>query len=198
MEYSTNKYATKKVLFVGPGVDQLGRPVGLPIPGDIVKLHMTASYSALRPKFQVGGGKFKFGSVKMREKEFLSSHIVGECAFFVVQIPTTSSTTTTDSRLSSESPQQSVVADVLAPFVQGMVLGETAQFVLDLEAMDDKTKNVFFNTQEKLHKGQYKTLPADALKLTIVLDSYRIVRNKTEHRRPNRNGTGAKQLGSYM
>jgi hypothetical protein len=185
MDDWTTKYGTKKVLFIGPGVDQLGRQVGLPVPGDVVKLHMTASYSALRPMFKVGGSKF--GSVKMREKEFLSTHIVGEGAFVVVQIPIT------------YQPPQSV-AEILAPFVQGMVLGETAQFAFDLETMDDKTKNLFFTafTKEKIHKGHYKNLPTDALKLTIVLDSFRIVRGQTEHRRPNRNGAGAKALGSYM
>jgi hypothetical protein len=110
-----------------------------------------------------------------------------------VQIPNK-----TTSPSSSSSPQSA--ADVLAPFVQDMVLGETARFCIDLEAMDKQTKDLFLTafTTEKLHKGHYKTVPEDALKLTIVLDSFRIVRGKTEHRRPNRNGTGAKALGSYM
>ena len=58
----------KKMIFPSPGVDQLGTQVGQAMPGDLVKFHMVASYSAMRPKFKIAGKKF--GAERMRTEEF--------------------------------------------------------------------------------------------------------------------------------
>ena len=189
---STNQYS-KKTIFPSLGVDQLGTQVGLAMPGDLVKFHMTASYSAIRPKFKIAGKKF--GAETMRTKEYLSTQVVGSTAFIEVSIPPTiSATATTTGKTKS-------VAEFLAPYARSMTLGETAEFFIDFKSLDEKSKNLFF--QERL-KGQYKSLPTDAQSLTILLDCFRIVRSdpagkkRVEHHRPNRNGNGAKAFGSYM
>ena len=176
----------KKMIFPSPGVDQLGTQVGQAMPGDLVKFHMVASYSAMRPKFKIAGKKF--GAERMRTEEYLSTPIVGSTAFIEISIPPT-----------PIAVKKSVV-EFLAPYAQTMTLGETAEFFFDFKSLDEKTKNLFF--QEVL-KGQYKSLPTDAQSITIVLDCFRIVRSdlgkqQVEYRRPNRNGNGAKAFGSYM
>jgi hypothetical protein len=188
------KYSKKVVVVASPGVDQLGTEVGRAMPGDQVKFHMLASYTALRPKFRIA--LKTFGADTLRTKEYLSTLIDGSTAFMEVSIPSTSATIGT---LKKSSPQS--VADFLVPYVQTMTLGETAEFFIDFKLLDEKTKSLFF--QERL-KGQYESLPTDAQSLTIVLDCFRIVRSdpagekRVEHCRPNRNGNGAKAFESSM
>ena len=80
----------------------------------------------------------------------------------------------------------------------GMALGERAKFIFDLTTMGEKNKSLFFNLNEKkLHRGQYRTIPADAKRLIFEIESFRVVRNKELHVRPNRYGTGARTPGSF-
>lgn len=75
-----------------------------------------------------------------------------------------------------------------------MPLGEHALLTLDFTKMDEKTKSFFLN--KKLHKGQYKNIPAEAQRLTFEIDSFQIIRKKV-HVRPSRYGTGASMPGSF-
>jgi hypothetical protein len=180
----------KEMIFSSEGVDQLGRQVGIPLPQDVVKLHIKGSYASTRPLFKIG--KKGFGASKLRKMEFLSSHIIGETAFFEVPIQTTTSST--------KVPK--TVAEILEPCVRTMVLGEQSIFTLDFASMDETTKDLFCGA--KIHKGHYKNMPRDAEKLIFDLDSFRIVRPdpskknvKIEHYRKSRNGLGASMPGSF-
>lgn len=188
MDYDSLKL-NKTVLFdASPGVDQLKRHVGIPVPGDVVKLHMTASYAAMRPLFKVAGKSV--GPVKLREKEFLSTHIVAATAFYEVKILAETPTASDD---------LSALA-IVTHCVKGMMLGEKARFANDFESMSDATKHSFLN--QKHHKGQYKKLSPDTVKLIFDLETFRIVRldpaqknTSIEHFRKNRYGTAA---GGYF
>ncbi|KAL3909718.1 MAG: hypothetical protein SGILL_007975, partial [Bacillariaceae sp.] len=150
-----------------------------------VKFHMKASFAAEKPLFKLG--KKKVG-VKLRKKEFLNTHIVGDTAFFEVEIPTetTKSPTTAD--------------EIFASCVRSISLGDSAVFFLDVDSMDPKASKTF---QHKLHKGHYKNVAAGTQQLFLEIDSFRIVRTdpttnlKIEHHRQNRNGTGASMPGSF-
>mmetsp|Transcript_26507 Transcript_26507/g.58105 ORF Transcript_26507/g.58105 Transcript_26507/m.58105 type:complete len:187 (+) Transcript_26507:99-659(+) len=174
-----NLYHAQKIILVkSPGKDQLGIDVGTPQPGDVAKVHMTASYLAEEPLFKIGRRQI---GAKPRTKEFLSTHIVGDTAFFDFPIP-------------KEPKAPTSATDILGQWVQGMPLGEHALFTFDFTEMDEKIKSFFLN--KKLHKGQYKNIPAEAQRLTFEIDSFRIVRNKV-HVRPSRYGTGASTPGSF-
>ena len=165
----------KKITTPSPsnGADQLGREVGTPLPGDVVKLHGTASYESNRPLFKIGSKNF--GANKLRKTEFLSTHIVGETGFIQAKIS------------SSPTKAPTSAADVLAQCVQTMMLGESAQFILDFASMDSTTQDLFCNT--KIHKGHYKSIPRDAEKLVFELDLFRVGRDETEHFRTKRNSS---------
>lgn len=105
---------SKEIIVESPGMDQLQRTVGTPVPGDIVKLHITASYVS------VGGA----------ETVFLTSRNSGNTAFYAATIPPVGMTPVT-------------ADDVVACMAQTVQLGETARFVLQVRSFDDPIKEFF-------------------------------------------------------
>ena len=170
----------KQILFSSHGKDQLDRDVGKALPGDTAKCHLKASFTAELPSFTIG--KKTFG-VKVREKEFLSTRVVGSTAFFEVEIPT----------VIAESP--TTFEEILAECLRTMSLGEAALFRFDFASLDPK---VCKEMQHKLHKGHYSTVPENAQELLLEIESFRIARDTTEHFRVSRYGSnGGRMPGSF-
>lgn len=174
------EFTAHTISYHSEGKDQLGRMVGKPQEGDVSKVHVAASYIAKRPKFKLGS--WKVGKEKDREQEFLDTKIVGDTAFFSLPITSASS---------KKGGACHTFADILAACAAEMKLGETASFRFDL---DEKSRLLL---SKSVHKGHYKSVPDDATGVCVVLDSFRIVRGKTEHFRTSRNGTGASMPGSF-
>ena len=162
------KYSKKVVVVASPGVDQLGTEVGRAMPGDQVKFHMMASYTAPRPKFRIA--LKTFGADTLRTKEYLSTLIDGSTAFMEVSIPTTSATKGT---LKKSSPQS--VADFLVPYVQTMTLGETAEFFIDFKLLDEKTKSCFSKRDSRGNTKASRRMPSRLPSYWIVSGLFAVI-----------------------
>ena len=73
-----------------------------------------------------------------------------------------------------------------------MMLGESATVTFDLSTM----KNFHAKKDENkiISRGHYKSIGEDAEFLVFEIDTFRIVRDKKEHYRPNRNGTSGRSF----
>jgi hypothetical protein len=162
------------------GNDQLGQAVGTPQVGDIAKIHLKGSYSSVRPLFKLGSIKV---ANKARTKEFISTHLAGETAFFELDMAKATFTDT--------SADLRTLSDLLALCVRDMVLGESATFAFDITGKSD-IKDIVRNSG-KLHRGHYASVPEDA---DNMVDLFRIHREdpssgkRKSHFRIARNGYG--------
>jgi len=191
--------STKKTVLVdtGKGLDQLGNEIGMPRPGDVVKCHMKASYLAPRPWLLGVFGKKK----TLRKKEFLDTGRIGTTCFYEVTIPNITTTTKT-----KEHP--ATAQDIITGWIQTMTLGEVAKFVLDLKELPEhdcpNIKSMFVTKQQSsssklqlLHRSQHAHVPENIQQMTFQISSFRIIRNRKEHRRKDQNGRGGKMWGSF-
>lgn len=184
-------HSTKKTVIVdtGKGLDQLGHEIGMPQPGDVVKCHIKASYSAPVP--------LPFGKKILRKKEFLDTSTIGETCFYEVTIPakTNDQETTTTAR------------DIITGWIQTMTLGEVAKFKLDLNQLQDDDREVKWlfvtkrsssssssSMQPLMHRSQFAHVPETIQQVTFQISLFRMIRKQKEHRRKVQNTPG----GFYM
>jgi hypothetical protein len=114
---------------------------------------------------------------KARTKEFISTHLVGETAFFDLDM---SKATFSDSPADPKT-----LNDLLALCVRDMVLGESATFAFDIMGTSSYIKDIVRNSG-KLHRGHYANVPQDADSMILDLDLFRIYREDSSTGNPNR------------
>jgi hypothetical protein len=141
---------------------------------------------------------FKLGSIKVankpRTKEFISTHIVGETAFFDLDM--------SKAVFSDSPPDPKTMNDLLAQCVRDMVLGESATFAFDVTGKSSYVKDIVRNSG-KLHGGHYASVPEDANSIVLELDLFRIYREditsgkRKSHYRISRHGLGGSMPGSF-
>jgi hypothetical protein len=190
----TLPYTSKTVTFSAQtGKDQLGNVIGKPQLGDVAQIHLDASYTSVRPFFRLGFIKL---GLKERKKDFLSTHIIGDTAFFDLEM--------TKSVMADPPAEPKNFDELLAICARSMVLGEAATFVLDFSEQQQPYVKGLVVKAGRLHKGHFANVPDTALTMTLKIDSFRIQRRQEEndgkrksHYRVSRNGMGGSMPGSF-
>lgn len=195
---STAQRLGKKVTHRSNGLDQLGRPVGLPRSGDVHRVHVRGSYLAHRPLFRLGGKQYL---CKERRIDFLDTHSIGDTAFVNVHVGggekgggnggVSSSIRPhpkDDDNGGTTSSSTCTLGGLVQAAAAGMMLGESAVFTFDVAAASAAERRSLFDSHSApMCRGYLGPIKEDATRLILEVDSFRMERDGRHHLRQVRN-----------